>query len=219
MDIDILTKRIMNNILTETSRRQKAQQAIQGNNRRIKTLAIISAQKPMGTDGSDLPKSYNSNSHEELIKNLKIGQNRYFVTPGKYGTPEVSVIVYNISLEETIKLCYHFNQESVIFVDMTNGDEVSYQYWEGEDHNSPLKKKYEEHEIVDATNDADFYTQISRKFRFRIPFFEDIERYCYELSERATKYDVDRLISECIESGWSGKHRYYCRGKLHNING
>ena len=56
------------------------------------------------------------------------------------------------------------DQESVIFVDMTNGNNVSYQYWEGEDHQSPLKMKYEKHEIVNATNDADFYTKISRNF-------------------------------------------------------
>ena len=216
--VNVITKKVVNRI-TETSRRQKAQQAIQGKNRRVKTIAIISAQNPMGSDGSDLPKDYNQKSHEELLKNLKIGQYRYFVVSGKYGTSEISVIVYNISLDETLKLCYHFNQESVIFVDITNGEDVSYQYWEGEDHQSPLKKKYEEHEIINATDDADFYTKISKKFKFRIPFFEDIKKYISDLDKLNEKYDVDRLISECIDAGWSGKHRYYCRGKLHSRKG
>ena len=191
----------------------------QGKNRKVKTLAIISAQNPMGTDDRDLPMYYNDISHERLLRNLKIGQYRYFVIHGKYETPETSVIVYNISLEETLNLCYSFNQESVIFVDMTNGNDVSYQFWEGEDHQSPLKMKYEEHEIVNATNDDDFYTKISREFWFRIPFFEDIKTYNNELNERASKYDVDKLIAECIDYGWSGKHRYYCRGKLHSHKG
>ena len=43
----------------------------QGKNRKVKTLAIISAQNPMGTDGRDLPKYYNDISHERLLRNLK----------------------------------------------------------------------------------------------------------------------------------------------------
>lgn len=200
--------------LDETSRRQKAQQAIQGKNRRVKTMAIISAQNPMGTDGSELPKDYNKESHEELLHQLKVGQFRYFVTDGKYGTRETSVIVYNISLDDTLYLCYHYNQESVIFVDMTDENEVSYQYWEGDDHTSRLRKQYEEHEIIDATNNEDYYTKISKHFKFRIPFFESVCSYTAELNERSRYYDVNRLIDECLESGWSGKHKYFNRGKI-----
>jgi len=201
--------------VNETSRRQKAQQAIQGKNRRVKTIGIISAQNPMGSDGSELPSDYNKRSHEELLDVLKNGQYRFYVTDGMYGSPERSVMVFNISRDELIKLAYMFNQESAIFVDMTNGDDVSYQYWEGDDHNSPLKLQREEHEIVDATNGRDFYTKISRKFKFRIPFFECVESYYDLIEARTSQYDVDRLITECVEPGWSGKHRYFCRGKLH----
>lgn len=200
--------------LNETSRRQKAQQAIQGKNRRVKTMAIISAQNPMGTDGSDLPAGYNEDSHDELIDTLKAGQYRYFVTDGMYGSPEKSVMVFNITLDDTLRYAYMFNQEAVIFVDMTN-EEVSYQYWEGDDHQSPLKLQYEEHEIIDATSDADFYTKISRHFKFRIPFFESVVKYNEMIESRSSIYDVDKLIDECVNGNWSGKHRYHCRGKLH----
>lgn len=214
-----LVKQIANDavniMLQETSRRQKAQQAIQGKSRRIKTLAIISAQNPMGSDGSDLPSDYNAKSHAELLDTLRNGMFRYFVVKGKYGSDETSVMVYNISLKDTLNLCYRFNQESVIFIDMTNGEKVSYQYWEGKDHNSPLEKQYEESTIINATDDVDFYTQISRKFKFRIPFFEDIQHYLESLNERSKSIDVDRLICECVEDKWSGKHKYFCRGKLH----
>lgn len=214
-NIKSLIMEAVKDAINETSRRQKAQQAIQGKNRRVKTIGIVSAQNPMGSDGSGLPSDYNERSHNELLDVLRKGQYKYFVTDGKYGSPETSVMVFNISLDELIKLAYTFNQESAIFVDMTNGNDVSYQYWEGDDRNSPLKLQHEEHEIVNATDDIDFYTKISRKFKFRIPFFECVESYYELIEKRASRYDVDSLITECVEPGWSGRHRYFCRGKLH----
>ena len=189
-----------------------AQQAIGGKNRRVKTIAIISAQNLMGSDGSDLPSGYNENAHNDLLKTLKIGQYRYLETLGKYGTPKQSVMIYNISIEDTLFLAFKYNQESVVFIEI-NGSEISYQYWEDDDHNSPFKKQREEREIVDATND-DVYTQISRKFKFRIPFFESIKEYEAHLIERSNYYNVDQLIDECLDNKWSGKHKYFCRGKL-----
>ena len=167
----------------------------------------------MGGDGSDLPDGYNENAHKDLLNTIKIGHYRYFETLGKYGMPEQSVMIYNISIEDTLFLAYKYNQESVVFIEI-NGDEISYQYWEGDNHNSPLKKQREEREIVDATNDDDVYTQISRKFKFRIPFFESIKEYEAHLNERSKYYNVDQLINECLDNKWSGKHKYFCRGKL-----
>ena len=210
-----IAKETIHQVLDETSRRQKAQQSIMGKNRRVKTMAIISAYNPMGGDGTNLPEHYNKQAHEELINNLRVGQFKYFEVVGKYKTFEKSVIAYNISLDDTLFLCYKYNQESVIFIDLTDDNEISYQYWEGDEHNSRLKKQREEHEITNAANDTDAYTQISKKFKFRIPFFESIQNYINELDERSKIYDVDKLISECLEDGWSGKHKYICRGKLH----
>lgn len=116
-------------------------------------------------------KEYNKKATEDLIRHLTIGHYQYFITDGMYGSPEKSVMIYNISIEDTIKLCYKYNQESIVFIDMTNGDDVSCQYWEGDDHNSPLKLQHEEHRFIDATDDDDFYTKIGREFKFRIPFF------------------------------------------------
>lgn len=195
--------------ITETSRRQKAQQAIKGLNRRVKTMAIISAENPMA---QDLGKEYNTKATEDLIRNLRVGNYRYYLTKGKYGNPENSVMIYNISLDDTIKLAYQYNQESVIFVDMTKDGEVSYQYWEGDDHNSPLKKQHEEHEIVDATNDEDLYTKVSRHFKFRIPFFESLEKFNKVVQKTSQFHDVDRLISESLNKKYVPKHQWYSRG-------
>lgn len=207
-----LIRKNVKKFITETSRRQKAQQAISGTNRRIQTMAIISAENPMGMVADE---EYNKQSTEELIRQLTVGHYKYFVTKGKYGTPEKSVMVYNITLEDTLYLAYRYNQESVIFIDMQNGNEVSYQYWEGDDHNSPLKLQHEENKIIDATNDDDFYTQISRHFKFRIPFFEQINRIKEELQLKENKFDVDRLIIESLDNKRTGKSRYIKRGQLY----
>jgi hypothetical protein len=195
--------------LEETSRRQKAQAAIQGKNRKVKTIGIVSAQNPMG---STMPKKYNNDAHEELLTYLERGNYRYFVTKGLYDSPETSVIIYNISLKDTLYYGYTFNQESVIWVDMTKDGEISYQYWEGDDKYSPLHKKYEEHEVVDATKDDNYYTQICRKFKFRIPFFDDINRYNRELVECAKIIDVDGYISDFLNESKTGYSKYNHRG-------
>lgn len=208
-DIDLKKQR---KTVDETSRRQKAVQAVQGRNRKVKTIGIISAQNPMGQKAS---KEYNDSSHEDLLRNLKIGHYQYFVTDGKYGDPETSVMVYNISLEEMINLCYRYNQESMIFIDMTDGNEVSCQYWEGADKTSKLEKAREVHKFINAENDDDFYTKVGREFKFRIPFFENIRKVVGTIERNASKYDVDSLVNECISDKYVGSHKYFCRCKLY----
>ena len=202
-------------VLSETSRRQKAQQAIQGTNRRVRTMAIISAENPMGNVMDD---EYNERSMEELVRQLTIGHYRYFRVKGNYDGFENSLMVYNISLEDTLYLCYKYNQESVIFVDMRNDGDISYQYWQGDNDHSQLRLQREEHEIVDATEDDNYYTQISKHFKFRIPFFEHVTKICDDLALRENTIDVDRLITESLESNRAGKSRYLKRGLLYGKN-
>ena len=199
-------------ILSETSRRHKAQQAIQGANRRVRTMAIISAENPMGKKMND---EYNQQAREKLERQLAIGHYRYFKAKGNYDGLENSVMIYNISIEDTLYLCYKYNQESVIFVDMQKDGEISYQYWQGDDNSSQLKLQHEEHEIVDATDDDNYYTQISKKFKFRIPFFEHIKKIKDDLSLRENYIEVDRLITESLESNRTRKSKYFKRCQLY----
>ena len=84
----------------ETSRRQKAQQAIVGQNHRVKTMAIISPENPMGMKA---PKEYNNKSMEEMINSLKIGHFKWFKVKGLYNDPENSLIIYLVhSLEHNL---------------------------------------------------------------------------------------------------------------------
>lgn len=184
----------------------------QKSNRKIRTIGIISAEKPTGQVASN---EYRKPAPENMIKNLKIGHYQYFITQGMYGSAETSVMVYNISLSDLIKLCHTYNQESMAFIDMTNGNEVTCQYWEGEGHNFKLKFQHEEHRLIEATDDEDFYTQISREFKFRIPVFECAKNTISLINSNNVKYDVNKLIDECIDNKYTGKHKYVCRCKLY----
>lgn len=197
--------------LNETSRRQKAQQAIQGKNKRVKTIGIISSQNPMGKIAT---KEYNKQAQEEFINNLKSGRFMYFVTDGLYGSPEKSVMVYNISLDDLLFYAAKYRQESVIYV-VINNDGVLYQYYEIDPKTGKYIKQHEETEIVDATNDNDFYTKISKHFKFRIPFFEHIEYIGSILEKRSNYIDVDKLLNESMDSSYTGQHKYKCRGELY----
>lgn len=210
-----MIKKSVKTLITETSRRQKATQAIHGTNRRVRTMAIISAENPMGTI---MNKEYNQQAKEELERQLTIGNYRFFKVKGNYDGIENSLMVYNISIEDTLYLCYKYNQESVIFVDMQNDGEVSYQYWQGNDNHSPLKLQHEEHEIVDATDDDNYYTQISKHFKFRIPFFEHVMKICDDLVLRENIIDVDKVITETLEPNRTGKSKYFKRGQLYGNN-
>ena len=206
----------MNNI-NETSRRQKAQQAIQGKNKRVRTIGIVSAQNPMGKQAS---KEYNQRAQNELISGLKNGRFMYYVTDGLYGSPEKSVMIYNISLNDLLHIAKKYSQESVIYVDI-QGKDISYQYYEIDSQNGEYVKRHEENDIVDATNDNDYYTKISRHFKFRIPFFEHIRYITNTLNERAKHIDVDKMLSESLDSSYTGLHKYKCRGELYykkNVN-
>lgn len=202
-----------NNSINETSRKQKAIQAINGDNHRVKTIGILSAENPMGKKATPL---YNKQQREELIKDLALGQYKYFKVLGNYDGFEHSVLVYNIDLETLLLLGNDYNQESVIFVDMTseNGT-IDYQYWERSAEGKPLKLKRRKQEIVDANTDDNYYTQICKHFKFRIPFFESYEQILKQLNEKSKEYNVDKLINECLSSVYTGKHKYVTRYKLY----
>ncbi len=216
--IDLMERMgMINNVpIDETSRRQKAIQSIQGKNRRVKTIVILSAQNPMGKEAT---KSFNQEKHNDLLKTLKIGHYQYFETNGLYDTSEKSVMIYNISLNDAKQLCYKYNQESIIFIDMMNDNEIIYQYWDHKEKNDELVLSKEKKEIVDANSDDNFYTKISRHFKFRIPFFEGYESILTILKENSIRMNVDECINDTISNEFSGKSKYYKRGKLYYNNG
>lgn len=95
-------------VLSETSRRQKAQRAINNIGSRVKTYAILTSENPMGNRFS---KSDNAQLINRLKSYLKNGNFVWFPVKGMYGEKENSFIVYNISLTDTLDIAKKFNQE------------------------------------------------------------------------------------------------------------
>ncbi|MCD8207161.1 MAG: DUF3293 domain-containing protein [Bacteroidales bacterium] len=194
--------------------RQISVYGIQGKSSRIKTIAILSAENPMGAQASP---EYNSEASEKLFQTLSSGHVIYFPTRNSQyqGIKENSCFVYNVSLDYAKFLADTFNQESMIFVDITSPDQISYQYWERSGEGKPLEMSREEHDIINATNDADNYTRICRRFKFRIPFFEGYLRTLTALMECPAQSDVDRMLTETTTHGYSGQHQYVTMAKLY----
>lgn len=203
--------------LTETSRRQKAQQAINGKLKNLKSFAILTSDNPMG---KKLSPEENASNYESLMKDLKLGSFIYFPVKGKYNDIEHSVIIYNISLDDAVWLGDTYNQESIIFcIPNIEDKSVHYEYWERNGENKPLKKTIERDEYVDATDDKNMFTQISRKFKIRIPFFEQVNKVCdFVDSRRKIVENFEKLLSESIDGSYTGKHRLICRNKLYTRN-
>ncbi len=200
--------------ISKTSRAKKAIQSIQGKNKRVRTIAIVSAENPMGKPVSP---EYNKEAAEKLFHTLVIGYIIYFPTRNsKYKkVKENSVFIYNVTLYYAKSLADDFNQESMVFVDITNPDQISYQWWERPAEGKQLRMVDEQHDIVDTTNDSDNYTMICRRFKFRIPFFEGYIRTLTALNECSSQSDVDRMLTETTTSGWSGLHQYVTMAKLY----
>lgn len=200
--------------LTETSRRQKAQQAVNGKLSNLKSFAILTSDNPMG---KKLSSSENASNYESLMKDLKLGNFLYFPVKGKYNDIEHSVIIYNISLDDAIYLGDTYNQESIIYcIPNLQNSSVHYEYWERSAEGKPLRKTIERDEYVDATNDKDMFTQISRKFKIRIPFFENIEKVCTFIESRMkTVNNAEKLLNESMSNKYTGKHKMICRYKLY----
>ena len=101
-----------NGLSNETSRRQKAQRAVQGSigseNTFSNNFIIITASNPYGRP---LPRRHNRDLNAELEKKLNT---RFFKIKGKYNDIEDSYICYDLPLSRAKQLASEFNQEAFI---------------------------------------------------------------------------------------------------------
>ena len=113
---------------------------------------------------------------------------------GQYGNREHSYIIYNISLDDALSLGDRYHQEAIIFVvpDIKTHT-IHAEYWERPAEGKPLRQKESKDSYVDATNDEDMWSQISRKFKFRFPFFEQVKRVSDIINEHR-QYHGDETI-------------------------
>jgi hypothetical protein len=202
---------------------KKAVDGIQGKNSSIKTIAIMTAENPNADDidYSKMSKSYVNRQNKKLKRNLNstLKDSGYVYKPilGKYGDVEHSVMIFNISLNNAIYFGKYYGQSSIIFCERNEDGTMSYQYYESEnDFASPTKEEYK---LEDANSDDDFFSKISNKFKFRIPFkFESVEKFISKLiSEGRTFSKVEKLLNESIYLG--GYKGYISRKKLYHGKG
>ena len=202
--------------LHETSRRQKAQAAMMGKRKNsIRTMCVVSPENPMGVKAS--PED-NAERRKKFCEYMQNGHIPYYQTRGKYKDPENSFILYNISQGDAAAIAAMFEQESFIFVELSPEDNrYRYQYWECVDPKKGYRKTKEEEEYVDATNDQDMYTAISRKFKFRIPFvFECAETLGRIMAEHINETEeLERRLSAVVSENRTGYSKYMSRGFLY----
>lgn len=196
---------------------------------KIKTFAIFTAQN---RDKISQSRAVNRELNKELKKDLAQkdiensiinGRYSYYKVKGKYGNVENSFIVYNITLDDAKSLCAKNGQQSFIFAINDNGN-LKFQFWANASRSGYSYKMVDEKEEFNILDDdaEDFYTQISRDFKFSIPFdkfevavsdmVESITNRAYSLGY--TDEDIDRLIDESVNTDIYAKGRFFARASL-----
>lgn len=208
----------LNDVVNETSRRQKAVSALNGTNSNVITMAILTSENPRYNDDNDT----NPKRRENLEKDLKLGHYAWFPVKGQYEGKEKSYIVYNISLENVLYLGQKYGQEALMLIDGSHCE-----YWEqrgdgkfGKTHERQMRQR------LDMTDADDFYTQVSRAFKFQLPFFDGSDDNQKQMRE-GIKY-VNKAINEHVKdanevkrrldatlTAKSGYNRYCNRGELY----
>ncbi len=204
-------------VLDETSRRQKAEKAIKGTNKNVRTFAILTPENPMGKSWTP---EQNKEARKEFERVLKVGNFRWFPIKGKYDNRENSYIIYNIPLDDALRLGNEYHQESIIYaIPDSETNTVHSEYWERDGDGKPLKLKVSKDSYVDATNAEDLWSQISRKFKFRFPFFEQVKKVSEGLNERREVYGddyVDNRLARLTDGVcYTGYSKYCARGMLY----
>lgn len=219
--------------VNESTRRQKAVRAISGNNPHIRTIAILTSENPMGVEYPERLKDdetgrtmeFNRGRREDLEKYLALGCYAWFRIKGRYGSDETSYIIYNITLDDAQHIAEKYEQESFIFI-RNNEDEISYQYWEQEG-DGVFKMQHERKSYNDMTDADDLYSQISRGFKFQIPFFDGNDDNETEINEQfksvemlisshtLNEAEITRRLNKSTDSKYAGTCRYRNRGMLY----
>lgn len=211
--------------LNETSRKNKAKRVLTNPKymSHIATMAIFTANNPNRTKAS---KEDNIKFNDDLEKTLKTMTDRgfqFYKVKGSYGDVERSYIVYNISLEDSKDICKKFGQQSFIFI-RNNDGKLTFEMWANASRNSYVYKKVDERDsYVMDNNFEDFYTQISRDFKFNIPFeifdvapedmVEEMERMC-DGNENYRDH-LQNNIEESIDDSKTYKSRMLARSRLY----
>lgn len=236
--IERIKSDVLNTLLAETSRRQKAIKNFLGVNNKVKTFGIITAENPMGMK---IGSQENVKRNNMLTSFLRSKQYMYYPVRGKYGNIEHPFMVYNVSLEDMKTIGRTFDQESFIYAEIDNNQgrpHVKFSFYKKDfsentniDNGKRLKPSQREYRFIESkdvyvrinTESDDDFTAIGRNFKFSIPFdifSESINRFNNFINERCEKYEeynnsCERLIRESIQPNRTAHSRRIKRAQLY----
>lgn len=214
------TDQIIDDILNErNSRKKKIMRAFtKGRTNHIKCFAILTAENPMSIESS---KEENERFNKQLKNDLRVGHYPYLPVKGRYESEENSFLVYNVPFKDIEHLAALYNQTSFIYGRITGEDEygvtLEAEYWDRSDAKKAeykLLEKVDRYIKVDPSAETsedgrDFFTQLCKAFRFRLPFFEE-----YDV-KTAFSEDEEEWFEQSLDEKYTGKHRWICRCKLY----
>ena len=146
---------------------------------------------------------------------LTVGNYRYFNVTDSYSIFERPIVIYNISIKEALLIGRRFGCADILFVDMTNDNEVCHQIWTKDEQELHHDMKLAQLKSVRATNADEYYIQVSGCFQHQLPIVEHIQKINAGLALRETIFDVARLIQESLDQNRTGYSRYCKRGQLY----
>lgn len=171
-------RKIVNKTISEIKYSSVANILRGGIRKSIKTIAILTAENPHGEPAS---KQYNRDANDELEGFLTTGRFGYRKIKGSYGSRENSFIVNNISINTAISIGEKFEQDSIVFGEVTDGaSDGFYMSFKmiGTDPTKPQEfgKVLGENDVFVNRNEAeDFYSEIGGR-KFVIPFYGTLDR-------------------------------------------
>lgn len=134
----------------------------------VKTIAFLTGENP---NGQPLSKAENIERNKNLSRRLRELNYGFVKIRGKFGTPESSFMVPNMSRKDVTDLGKAFEQESVIWGSRQD-DKMIFEYIEGD-------KTIQKRDVVlfgkDVENREDLYSQEKQSAgrKFFIPFFDE----------------------------------------------
>lgn len=222
------------NKLIETSAESKAKKLFTNPSKSgyIKTFAIFTANNPDAEQTTrknniSLNKGLKRDMKFDIEKELNNGYWSYYKVKGKYGNVENSFIIYNITLTDAKELSAKYHQQSFIYGTNEEGKLTFAFYANRSKSNYDYVKVDEKDSFNILDKDAEnYYTQISRDFKFSISFdvFEvAADQMIEELDERKeqikwSENDIVECIKNSLEEKKTNTHKYQLRATLKNKN-
>lgn len=209
-------------MLVENSRSQKLVRAItKGYAGHIKNFGIVSPENPMGMEAE---REYNNakvrdmkatlkGGRQGFQRELKTGNYNYLRVKGMYNSPERSYLIYNCTRQDIERFADEYKQQAYVWAEIRDG-KVHSEMWSREDEADDFTLEVSRDYVIDAASDTDFFSEIAKKLKFRLPFYDEETKEEWEKNQRATSDEEEELLIKSIDPKRTGHSRYAARSKF-----